>query len=92
MRDRNFYINSIKMDLFRVVTSTGDVSKPPAIESAREFLDHAISDFDKFENTDHDQVIKNNLIELRNDISKLNNPPQRLHWAEDILTNRCRIF
>ena len=36
------------MDLFRVVTATGDLSKPPAIESAREFLEHCLEDFEKF--------------------------------------------
>ena len=39
MRNRNFYINAIKMDLYRVVTATGDITKPTASESAKEFLD-----------------------------------------------------
>ena len=36
------------MDLYRVVTATGDITKPTASESAKEFLDHALRDFDKF--------------------------------------------
>jgi len=92
MRDRNFYINSIKMDLFRVVTATGDTTKPVALESAKEFLNHALNDFDKFPNTKHDMEIKKNLITLSKDISKLNDSHYRSRWAENILTSRCRMY
>jgi len=92
MRDRNFYINSIKMDLFRVVTAAGDITKPIALESVKEFLGHAINDFDKFPNTKHDIEMKNNLIELSKEIFKLHDPHYRLRWAENILTSRCRIY
>jgi hypothetical protein len=92
MRDRDFYINSIKMDLFRVVTATGDISKPPATESAREFLEHSIKDFEKFPNTKHDSKIKNELLKSLNDLYKLNEPAHRLRWAENILTARCRLI
>jgi len=91
MRDRNFYINSIKMDLFRVVTATGDVTKPAALESAQEFLAHALNDFNNFENTNLDKEIKENLINLSNEKFKLNDPAHRLRWTEEVLTNRCRM-
>jgi hypothetical protein len=91
MRDRNFYINSIKMDLFRVVTATGDVSKPAAIESAREFLEHSINDFDKFPNNEHDRQIKRELEKSLDDLVKLQVPGHRLRWAENVLTARCRL-
>ena len=79
------------MDLFRVVTATGDVSKPPAKESAREFLDHALNDFDKFENTYHEKKIKEELKQLYEEMFKLDEPNHRLRWTENVLTARCRI-
>lgn len=92
MRDRNFYINSIKMDLYRVVTASGDVSKPPSTESVKEFLTHAISDFDKFQPTSLDLIIKENLIKLSKQTFKLKDSCHRLRWVEDVLTNRCRML
>ncbi len=80
------------MDLYRVVTATGDISKPAAEESAKQFLTHALSDFDKFENTQHDIEIKKNLAELAEKIFKLKDQTHRLRWTEHILTARCRMF
>ena len=92
MRDRNFYINSIKMDLYRVVTAVGDLRKEPAKESAIEFLKHAIEEFDKFEKNEKDKEIRENLIVLNSHMDKLNDPLHRYRWAEHILTNRCRLY
>ena len=92
MRDRNFYINSIKMDIFRVVTATGNMSKPASIESAKEFLEHSIKGFEKFPNTDHDITIKQDLQRFLKEISKLQEPNQRLEWVENVLTARCRLY
>ena len=80
------------MDLYRVVTATGDITKPTASESAKEFLDHALRDFDKFQNTNHDSKLKNKLVELSAEIYKLQDSNYRLRWTEDILTIRCRLF
>ncbi len=91
MRDRNFYINSIKMDLFRVVTATGDVTKPAAVKSAKEFLEHSINDFDKFPNNTHDLVLKQELIKYLGELAKLQEPSHRLRWVENVLTVRCRL-
>ena len=91
MRDRDFYINSIKMDLFRVVTATGDVSKPASVGSAREFLEHSIKGFDKFENVSHDTVIKEELQRYLQEIFQLQEPNHRLRWVENVLTARCRL-
>lgn len=79
------------MDLFRVVTAAGDVSKPAALESVQEFLAHALNGFNNFENTDLDTKIKENLISLSNQKFKLNDPARRLRWADEVLTNRCRM-
>jgi hypothetical protein len=92
MRDRSFYINSIKMDLFRVVTATGDILKPASVESAKEFLEHSIKDFDKFENVSHDTVIKQELQRSLKEIFKLQDPRHRLIWVENVLTARCRLY
>ncbi len=79
------------MDLFRVVTATGDISKPAAEESAKQFLTHALRDFDKFENTKHDKEIKKDLIGLAEELFKLKDQTHRLRWTEHILTARCRM-
>ncbi len=92
MRDRGFYINSIKMDLYRVVTATGDVSKPPAIDSAREFLEHSVKDFEKFPNNKHDLIIKKDLERYLSEMFKLQEPSHRLRWVENVLTARCRLY
>jgi hypothetical protein len=92
MKDRNIYINSIKMDLFRVVTAVGDVSKPASVESAKEFLEHAVKDFEKFSNRDHDIAIKQNLERYLDEIFKLQEPNHRLRWVENVLTARCRLY
>ena len=91
MRDRNFYINSIKMDLFRVVTATGDVTKPAAKESAQQFLQHALEDFEKFENNEKDLDLKAELQQLEKELFKLDDPQHRLRWTERVLTTRCRF-
>ena len=92
MRDRSFYIDAIKMDLFRVVTATGDISKPAAVESAREFLEHSIKDFERFPNTDHDLNIKQDLEKLLDEIFKVHDSNHRLRWAENVMTARCRLY
>uniref|UniRef100_A0A7C4XTT7 Uncharacterized protein n=1 Tax=candidate division WWE3 bacterium TaxID=2053526 RepID=A0A7C4XTT7_UNCKA len=92
MRDRNFYINSIKMDLFRVVTASGDLSKPPATLSIKEFLEHAINDFNKFSGTSHDNAIRSKLQQLYNDMYRLEDFNHRLRWVEEVLTARCRLY
>ncbi len=79
------------MEVFRVVTATGNVTKPQAVESAKEFLSHALQDFEKFENTEHDKEIKQNLVKLASEMFKLNDVPHRLRWAEIVLTNQCRL-
>lgn len=80
------------MDLFRVVTATSDISKPAAVESAREFLEHSIKMFEKFPNNTHDLTIKQDLERLLNDILKLQEEGHRLGWAKNVLAARCRLY
>ena len=80
------------MDLFRVVTATGDISKPPAVESAREFLEHSLRDFEKFHNTEHDALLKYELLKSVEELFRLNDPAHRLRWTEKVLTVRCRLL
>ncbi len=91
-RDREFYINSIKMDLYRVVTATGDVSKPASVDSAQQFLKHSIEDFDKFKNEALDTKIKKDIERSLAEIYKLQEPNHRLRWVENVLTARCRLY
>jgi len=91
MRDKQFFINSIKMDLLRVVTAAGNLNNPIPQESVNEFLTHAINDFDKTSLDEKDKMFKKQLISLRDSLTSINDPHERLRWAEDVLTIRCRI-
>jgi hypothetical protein len=91
MRDKKFIINSIKMDLHRVVNAAGDISKPFPKESIKEFLNHAIKDFNKIETSPLEETLKQQLIELSTKVDTLLDPHKRLMWTEDIVTIRCRV-
>lgn len=91
MRDKQFVINSIKMDLHRVVNASGDISKALPKESIREFLTHAINDFSKIEVTPLEESLKGTLQKLTSDLDNINDPHKRLRWTEDVLTTRCRL-
>ena len=91
MRDRNFVINSIKMDLHRVVTASGDLSKPLPVVSIVEFLNHAIADFNKLELTVLEKKLKDKLLELSTKTNTLIDSKKRLRWTEEVLTTRCRL-
>jgi len=91
MRDRQFVINSIKMDLFRVVTAVGNLNNPIPLESTKEFITHAIEDFNKTPLTEADRKFKSHLESLKNSLGLINDPHTRLRWTEDVLTIRCRL-
>ena len=91
-RDRNFIINSIKMDLYRVVTAAGDITKEMPTKSIQEFINHATADFEKLELNEKESNLKNELLLLTTSINSCQNDPhKRLKWAEQILTIRCRL-
>ncbi len=90
-RDKKFVIDSIKMDLHRVVTATGDVSKEAEVDSAKIFLEHADADFDKIRLSPREKMLRQELNELSESIDALENPYARLRWVEDVLTVRCRL-
>lgn len=91
MRDKQFIIDSIKMDLLRIVTAVGNIQKPIPRESVQEFLTHALKDFDKTELTERELMLKKQVQNLNNILPELKDSPTRLRWAEDALTIRCRL-
>lgn len=92
MRDKQFVLDSIKMDLYRVVTAVGDVTKPLAITSALSFLRHADRDFAKVDLTEKELRLHTKLRSLMRVMSdEVNEPGRRIHWAEDVLTLRCML-
>jgi hypothetical protein len=91
MRDKKFLIDSIKMDLHRVASAAGDISKPLPKESIEEFLNHAIKDFNKIETTPLEETLKKQLTDLSTKINTLLDPHKRLMWTENIITIRCRV-
>ena len=92
MRDKKFVMDSIKMDLYRVVTAVGDVTKPVATTSALSFLRHADGDFEKVDLTEIESKLHNRLKSLMRAMSnEVNEPIRRLRWAEDVLTLRCML-
>lgn len=91
-RNKEFIINSIKMDLHRVVTAVGDITKEIPTDSVKIFLEHAYNDFAKIEILDdREQSLKDSLNLLTNKLDSLQDPHKRLRWTEDILTIRCRL-
>lgn len=90
-RDKKFVIDSIKMDLFRVVTATGDLTKEAPIESVKTFMEHADKDFDKIKLNSREKKIRKEIKALATNLEALSNPRSRLEWAEDVLTARCRL-
>jgi hypothetical protein len=91
-RDKKFVIDSIKMDLYRVVTATGDLTKEIPQESVETFLSHADKDFNKVSSlTPQEKEIRNRLKTLANNLAGLTDPKARLRWTEDVLTARCML-
>ncbi len=91
MRDKQFLINSIKMDLYRVVTAAGDTNKELPKQSIIEFMEHANKDFEKAELTDREKGLQQELQNLLNQLSQIKDPLARLRWTEDVMTIRCRL-
>lgn len=91
MRDKKFIIDSIKMDLFRVVTAAGNLNNELPKESILEFMTHADKDFEKTELNDKEKELKQELQILGQRLSQINDPASRLRWADDVLTVRCRL-
>jgi len=91
MRDKQFIINSIKMDLYRVVTAAGDINKELPKQSIIEFMEHADKDFEKTELNDKEKQLKQELQHLLNQLPQIKDPLSRLRWTEDVMTVRCRL-
>ena len=79
------------MDLFRIVTATGDIRKEIPLQSVREFINHALDDFEKIELVSREREIKFQISESLKELDYLQDPHKRLRWAENILTARCRL-
>ena len=82
MRDRQFIIDSIKMDLYRVVTAVGNLNSDIQLQSVYEFITHAINDFSKTTLTENDKKLKAQLESLKTSLSENKDPN---------LTIRCRL-
>lgn len=91
LRSKSFILASIKMDLFRVVTATGNISQELPRDSVLDFLHHADRDFEKITLTEHEAQIRQKLRELAKTLPTVVGPHDRLRWAENILTLRCRL-
>jgi len=83
MRDRKFIIDSIKMDLYRVVTAVGNLNSDIQLQSVYEFITHAINDFSKTTLTENDKKLKAQLESLKTSLSENKDPN---------LTIRCRLW
>lgn len=90
-KEKKFVLDSIKMDLFRVVTATGDLTKEIPMESVRIFLKHADKDFEKIKLNKQEKNLRKRLKSLTNSLNKLEDPKNRLRWTEDVMTVRCML-
>ena len=91
MRDKQFVINSIKMDFHRVVTAAGDVNKKLPKQSIIEFMKHADKDFENIKLTQREQALRQHLQSLLKQLPDIKDPLSRLRWTEDVMTIRCRL-
>lgn len=90
-RNKKFIIDSIKMDLFRVITATGDLTKEIPQKSVEDFLRHADKDFDKVNLNESEKKVRNKLRTLSDKVGDLADPKTRLRWTEDVMTARCML-
>lgn len=79
------------MDLHRVVTASGDITKELPKELIITFLEHADNDFDKTSINEREKVIREDLRRLASKLGTLSDPHERLKWTEDVMTARCRL-
>jgi transcriptional regulator GlxA family with amidase domain len=92
MRNKQFVINSIKMDLHRVVTGAGNIAQTFPIISVTEFLQHANKNFDKIELSNRETALRTELQQLIETMKdNIQDPHKRLRWTEKVLDIRCRL-
>lgn len=91
MKDKKFVIDSIKMDLHRIVNAVGDITKEIPEKSVVEFMEHAEKDFKKINLTVREQTLREQLQRLLGQLTSIKDPLMRLRWTEDVLTVRCRL-
>ena len=92
MRDKQFYLNAVKMDLLRLVHYVGNLENPVSEKSISEFINHALNDLNKLELNSLETNLKQELRLLAKEvINYLDDSKKRLQWADKILTIRCRI-
>ena len=92
MRNKQFYIEAVKMDLLRLVSQVSSLDSKISQSSVKIFLDHALTDLDTIQLNKHELRLKQELIQIGKDLENyLNDPIKRLRWAEKVLTIRCRL-
>jgi len=91
MSGKKSIIEAIKMDLFRVITAAGDITKEMPLGSIREFMEHADKDFDRIKLNSRERKIKEEINLLANSMGDLSDPHTRLRWTEKVMTARCRL-
>ncbi len=79
------------MDLHRVVTASGDITKELPKQSILEFIKHADKDFGKTELTPKEKLLRHQLQKLLKQLDLIKDPHSRLRWTEDVMTIRCRL-
>jgi hypothetical protein len=92
MRDKQFYLNAVKMDLLRLVYYVGNLENPISEKSIAEFVKHALTDLDRLELNSLETNLKQELRLLAQEFTNyLYDPKKRLRWAEKVLTIRCQL-
>jgi hypothetical protein len=79
------------MDLHRVITASGDLTKKLPTKSIIAFLEHADKDFTKALLDSREKSIRKDLKILAGELETLSDPHKRLRWTEDVMTARCRL-
>lgn len=90
--DKDFILNSIRMDLLRVVNMGARIDHKFPKESIETFLDHADKEFGKVRLTGLQKLLRKEMRSLRTQLDSISDSPsKRLKWSEKILTIRSRL-
>lgn len=92
MNNKQLTINNIKMDLHRVCSYVGKLENEIREESVLEFLNHALSEFERVDLSEREKELHKELKGLKSILSEnTKDPHKRLRWAEKVMTVRCRL-
>jgi uncharacterized protein YjfI (DUF2170 family) len=92
IRDDNFYVNAIKMDLYRVFHMGAQVLLPFDAGLSNTFLGHALQTFPKLSSNSERTDVMTRINTLSSQaVAVSQNVHERLRWSERVMTLYCLL-